>query len=175
MIDISFDEEDFVVTSKVYDLGEHTGVFRVVRYSAGYYALQACVIDEDNSDSWKTVCVSPYLDTPLDNEYDWKFSQGRLDMNFLLNQLRNSSKLQDNELMELHLHLNKELDDTVRGDIIETIRSDDGRNILDKIYESLELQDEFVEKELKDNNLMQKLLFVYLIIVTVIILLVMFM
>ena len=91
--------------------GDPVGEFRVIRYDTGYYALQKKIIGlSDSSDlDWETIVIAPQLDTPLDNEYDWKFSQGNLTMNMLLQHLDNSSKLHNNELMELHLNLNTNL------------------------------------------------------------------
>ena len=70
-------------------------------------------------------------------------------MRTLIQHIKNSNKLANNELMELHLHLNKNLDDVVHDEIIKIIKSSDGDNILDHIHESLELQDSYVQERLK--------------------------
>lgn len=146
---IIFDEDEFIV-DKVKDFGDPVGEFRVIRYDTGYYALQRHNVDmiSDNPGGliWETLCIAPQLDTPLDNGYDWKFSQGRLTMNSFLGFLDDARKLRDNELMELHLHLNTNLDEEVSEEIIHLISSEDGREIKDKIFESIKLQDDTVDE-----------------------------
>ena len=157
--DIIFDEDEFIV-DKIKDFGDPVGEYRVIRYDTGYYALQRHNVDmiSDNPGGliWETLCIAPQLDTPLDNGYDWKFSQGRLTMNSFLGFLEDASKLHNNELLELHLHLNTNLDEEVAEEIIHLISSDDGREIKDKIIESMTLQDnqvkEFLDKEAKTSK-----------------------
>ena len=144
---IEFDKDHFTVDGNIYDFGEN-GVYRIIRYDTGYYALQMQVITDEVL-NWVTLCIAPQLDTHLQNGYDWKFSQGRLNMRTLIQHIKNSNKLANNELMELHLHLNKNLDDVVHDEIIKIIKSSDGDNILDHIHESLELQDSYVQERLK--------------------------
>lgn len=162
---IEFDDEHFVV-SKEKDYGDHVGEFRVIRYDTGYYALQKKIIGlSDSSDlDWETIVIAPQLDTPLDNEYDWKFSQGNLTMNMLLQHLDNSSKLHNNELMELHLNLNTNLDEDVSEEIIEIIKSHDGKRVADKIIESVILQDsyfkEHLDKSYRRNTIISSILLV---------------
>ena len=113
---------------------------------------------------WETIVIAPQLDTPLDNEYDWKFSQGNLTMNMLLQHLNNSSKLHNNELMELHLNLNTNLDEDVSEEIIEIIKSHDGKRVADKIIESVMLQDsyfkEHLDKSYRRNTIINSILLV---------------
>lgn len=154
MTSIEYDDSHFVV-SKEKDYGE-VGKFRVIRYDTGYYALQRWNINDFNPEdsspfAWQTMVIAPQLDTPLDNGYDWKFSQGNLTMNALLHHLENSSKLQDNELMELHLNLNSNLDEDVSDEIVEIIKSADGKRIADKVVDSLILQDTYFTEYL-DNK-----------------------
>ncbi|WP_406534427.1 hypothetical protein [Methanobrevibacter sp.] len=162
---IEFDDEHFVV-SKEKDYGDPVGEFRVIRYDTGYYALQKKIIGlSDSSDlDWETIVIAPQLDTPLDNEYDWKFSQGNLTMNMLLQHLDNSSKLHNNELMELHLNLNTNLDEDVSEEIIEIIKSHDGKRVADKIIESVMLQDsyfkEHLDKSYRRNTIISSILLV---------------
>jgi len=162
---IEFDDEHFVV-SKEKDYGDPVGEFRVIRYDTGYYALQKKIIGlSDSSDlDWETIVIAPQLDTPLDNEYDWKFSQGNLTMNMLLQHLDNSSKLHNNELMELHLNLNTNLDEEVSEEIIEIIKSHDGKRVADKIIESVMLQDsyfkEHLDKSYRRNTIISSILLV---------------
>ena len=162
---IEFDHEHFVV-SKEKDYGDPVGEFRVIRYDTGYYALQKKIIGvSDSSDwDWETIVIAPQLDTPLDNEYDWKFSQGNLTMNMLLQHLDNSSKLPNNELMELHLNLNTNLDEDVSEEIIEIIKSHDGKRVADKIIESVMLQDsyfkEHLDKSYRRNTIINSILLV---------------
>lgn len=162
---IEFDDEHFVV-SKEKDYGDPVGEFRVIRYDTGYYALQKKIIGlSDSSDlDWETIVIAPQLDTPLDNEYDWKFSQGNLTMNMLLQHLDNSSKLHNNELMELHLNLNTNLDEDVSEEIIEIIKSHDGKRVADKIIESVMLQDsyfkEHIDKIYRRNTIISSILLV---------------
>lgn len=152
---IEYNPDEFtVIKEKDYD--EPVGKFRVIFYNTGYYALQRWNINDFNPEdespfAWETIVIAPQLDTPLENEYDWKFSQGRLTMNSLLQHLDNSRKLHDNELMELHLNLNTNLDDDVSDEIIEIIKSKDGKRIADKIIESMILQDEYFKESL-DNH-----------------------
>ena len=152
---IEYNPDEFtVIKEKDYD--EPVGKFRVIFYNTGYYALQWWNINDFNPEdespfAWETIVIAPQLDTPLENEYDWKFSQGRLTMNSLLQHLDNSRKLHDNELMELHLNLNTNLDDDVSDEIIEIIKSKDGKRIADKIIESMILQDEYFKESL-DNH-----------------------
>lgn len=165
MTTIEFDDEHFVV-SKEKDYGDPVGEFRVIRYDTGYYALQKKIIGlSDSSDlDWETIVIAPQLDTPLDNEYDWKFSQGNLTMNMLLQHLDNSSKLHNNELMELHLNLNTNLDEDVSEEIIEIIKSHDGKRVADKIIESVMLQDsyfkEHLDKSYRRNTIISSILLV---------------
>ena len=153
MGNIEYNPEEFtVVKEKDYSETE-VGKFRVIRYDTGYYALQRWNINDFNPEddspfAWETMVIAPQLDTPLDNEYDWKFSQGRLTMNALLYHLENSHKLQQNELMELHLNLNTNLDEDVSDEIVEIIKSKDGKRIADKIIESMILQDEYFTESL---------------------------
>ncbi|MBQ2653366.1 MAG: hypothetical protein IJF83_07415 [Methanobrevibacter sp.] len=162
---IEFDDEHFVV-SKEKDYGDPVGEFRVIRYDTGYYALQKKIIgiSDSNDLEWETLVIAPQLDTPLDNGYDWKFSQGNLTMNMLLQHLENSSKLHNNELMELHLNLNTNLDEDVSEEIIEIIKSHDGKRVADKIIESVMLQDsyfkEHLDKSYRRNTIISSILLV---------------
>ena len=165
MSSLEYDDSNFVV-SKEKDYGE-VGKFRVIRYDTGYYALQRWNINDFNPEdpapfAWQTMVIAPQLDTPLDNGYDWKFSQGNLTMNSLLQHLENSSKLQDNELMELHLNLNTDLDEEVKDEIIEIIKSSDGKRIADKVVDSLILQDtyftEYLNKKYKRDTVILSIL-----------------
>ena len=160
---IEFDEEQFVI-SKEKDYGDPVGEFRVIRYDTGYYALQKKIADS----VYETLVIAPQLDTPLDNGYDWKFSQGNLTMNLLLKHLENSSKLHNNELMELHLNLNTNLDEDVSEEIIEIIKSEDGRRVADKLIESIMLQDsyftEYLDKHYRRNTIISTILVVICLI-----------
>lgn len=158
---IEYDDMGFVV-SKEKDYGEPVGKFRVIRYDTGYYALQRWNINDWNPEdpspfAWQTMVIAPQLDVPLENGYDWKFSQGNLTMNALLQHLENSSKLHSNELMELHLNLNSNLDEEVSDEIVEIIKSKDGERIADKIIDSLILQDthftEYLNKKYTRDNI----------------------
>lgn len=169
---IEYNEEEFVEIREK-DYGEPVGKFRIIRYDSGYYALQRWNINDFNPDdssafAWETMVIAPQLDTPLENGYDWKFSQGRLTMNSLLKHLENSSKLHNNELMELHLTLNSNLDDDVKEEIVEIIKSKDGKRVADKIIDSLALQDEYVrehlEKESQRHRIISSALFIICII-----------
>lgn len=153
---IEYDESDFTVTSKEKDYGDQVGKFRIIRYSTGYYALQRWNVNDFNQEdpspfAWETMCIAPQLDTPLETGYDWKFSQGRLTMRSLLRHLENSSKLQNNELMELHIKLNDSLDDEVSSQIVKIITTETGKSIEDRIFESIRLQeDKFFEETMKN-------------------------
>ena len=147
--EIIYDSEEYVV-DKVKDFGEPVGEYRVIRNDTGYYALQRhnvdMISDKPGGLTWETLCIAPQLDTPLDNGYNWKFSQGRLTMNSFLGVLEDASKLHNNELLELHLHLNTNMGDEVQKEIIDLISSEDGKEIKDKIVESMNLQNEVVEE-----------------------------
>jgi len=166
MTTLEYDDSKFVV-SKEKDYGEPVGKFRVIRYDTGYYALQRWNVNDWNPEdpspfAWQTMVIAPQLDTPLVNGYDWKFSQGNLTMNSLLQHLENSSKLQDNELMELHLNLNSNLDEEVSDEIVEIIKSTDGKRIADKVIDSLILQDthftEYLDKKYKRDSIILTIL-----------------
>lgn len=156
MIDISYNPEEYTVTSKEKDFGDPVGEYRIIRYNTGYYALQRHNVDmvSDNPGGliWETLCIAPQLDTPLDNGYDWKFSQGRLTMKSFLGFLEDAAKLHNNEYMELHLNLNRTLDDKVHDEIVNIIKSDDGKLIADKIRESIQLQDEYFKEDLEKRH-----------------------
>lgn len=169
---IEYDDSHFIV-SKEKDYGESVGKFRVIRYDTGYYALQRWNINDFNPDdespfAWQTMVIAPQLDTPLDNGYDWKFSQGNLTMNALLQHLENSSKLQDNELMELHLNLNSNLDEEVSDEIVEIIKSRDGKRIADKVVDSLILQDTYFTEYLAQKHKRDTIILSVLVSVAVI-------
>ena len=123
---------------------------------------------------WETMVIAPQLDTPLENGYDWRFSQGRLTMNSLLECFDDADKLRNNELMELHLHLNSNLDNETAEEIIHLISSEDGREIKEKIFESMQLQESIMEDSLDHFHTQEKImllvlgLFIFLIFVTVI-------
>ena len=83
-------------------------------------------------------------------------------MNALLQHLENSSKLQDNELMELHLNLNTDIDEEVADEIVEIIKSSDGKRIADKVVDSLILQDthftEYLDRKYKRDTIISSIL-----------------
>ena len=73
-------------------------------------------------------------------------------MKSFLGFLEDAAKLHNNEYMELHLNLNTNLDDKVHDEIVNIIKSDDGRLIADKIRESIQLQDEYFKEDLEKRH-----------------------
>lgn len=169
MINIDYDESDFVVDGTVKDFGEEIGKYRMIRYSTGFYALQRSNYSEDEDDEkWETVVISPYLDSVFNEDYDWHFSQGRLTMKSLIAVLEDSYRLQNNELMELRLSLNPGMNDDTKDEIVKVIKTESGKSIEDKIMESIKIQDEsfqnYLEKEAKENRIIRILTVVALLV-----------
>ena len=171
--EIVYDENEYILIKE----REYTNIgrFRMILYDTGYYALQRYNINNINPEDpspivWETMCIAPQLDTPLETGYDWRFSQGRLTMNSLLQFFDDADKLRNNELMELHIHLNTNLDDETTEEIIHLISSEDGREIKEKIFESIQFQDQLVEENLKQNK-HEKIIIIMLVLTSIMLIL----
>ena len=153
MSEIVFDENDFIVDGNEHDFGDEIGKYRIIRYNTGYYGLQKYI---DEVDEWNTLFISPEIDRPLDVGYDWTFSPGRLIMKTCISCLEDARKLHDNELMELHLHLNYDSDEY--KELLTDIESCDADKITGRINELLDLQEkkieEYYDKQLNIRNTM---------------------
>lgn len=159
MLTIDYNENEFTVDGNVKDFGEEIGKYRVIRYNTGYYALQRSNYQEDDNEAWETVVISPYLDNVFNTDYNWAFSQGRLTMKSLLTVLEDSYKLQNNELMELHLSLNPNMEDDTKEKIVHVIKTETGKSIEEKVLKSLKIQDEsfqeYLLKETRENRIIR--------------------
>ena len=171
---IEYSDDDFAVV-KEKDYGDPVGRYRMIRYDTGYYALQRCILIDLNDDTdevdfrWDTVCIAPQHDDPLTQGRIWNLCEGKLTIESILIALEDSSKLHNNELMELHLNINPNMDEEVSEKIVKLIKTSDGDNIYDNIIESIHLQDEYIQdyysKQSDCNNL--RLLVGLLLIITI--------
>ena len=148
---IEYSDDDFAVV-KEKDYGEPAGKYRMIRYDTGYYALQRCILLDLNDDAdevdfrWDTVCIAPQHDDPLTPGRIWNLCDGKLIIESILIALEDSSKLHNNELMELHLTLNPGINEEVSEKIVKIIKTSEGDEIYDNIMESIRLQDEWVHE-----------------------------
>lgn len=167
---IEYSNEDFSII-KTKDYGDYVGEYRMIRYDTGYYALQRCnIIDNEEGIevyAWETVCIAPQHDDPLTPGRVWNLCLGKLTIESLLQTLEDSSKLHNNELMELHLNLNPSMDEEVSEKVVKLIKTSEGDKIYDSIIESIRLQDEWVQeyyqKKSESNNI--RLVLILLIII----------
>lgn len=170
-MNIEYNPAEFSVI-KEEDYGGAVGKFRMIRYDTGYYALQRYNIndfdmDNDSAFAWETMVITPHIDDPLSQDRVWNLCQGKLTIESLLVVLEDSSKLHNNELMELHLNLNPNMNDEVSDEIVKLIKTSEGDAIYESIIESIRLQDEYVkeyyENQSQSNNI--RLLLILLIII----------
>ena len=171
-MNIEYNPAEFSVI-KEEDYGGSVGKFRMIRYDTGYYALQRYNIndfdmDNDSAFAWETMVITPHIDDPLSQDRVWNLCQGKLTIESLLVVLEDSSKLHNNELMELHLNLNPNMNDEVSDEIVKLIKTSEGDAIYESIIESIRLQDEYVkeyyENQSQSNNIRLLLLILLIII-----------
>ncbi|WP_405316201.1 hypothetical protein [Methanobrevibacter sp.] len=172
--EIVYNEDEYIIVKE--KEFTNVGQFRIILYDTGYYALQRYNVnnikpEDPSAFVWETMCIAPQLDEPLETGYDWRFSQGRLTMNSLLQCFDDADKLRNNELMELHLHLNTSLDDETTEEIIHLISSEDGREIKEKIFESMQFQDQLVEDNLKQKQRESRIILIMLILTSIMLIL----
>ena len=178
MTTIDFDDNDFTVVGHEYDYGDPVGEYRIIRYSTGYYGLQRLTINMDLEDEnpfiWETMCICPELESVLNKEYNWKLSHGKLIMEDILHHIDNSSKLYNNELMEVHLQLNYSEDEELNEELIEVMKTEDGKKLLDRVSESMDIYETYYADYLSKQEKHNKILLIILIIITIIVICVCF-
>lgn len=171
MATIEFDDNDFTVVGHEYDYGDPVGEYRIIRYSTGYYGLQRLTINMDLEDEnpfiWETMCICPELESVLNKEYNWKLSNGKLIMEDILHHIDNSSKLYNNELMEVHLQLNYSEDEELNEELIEVMKTEDGKKLLDRVSQSMEIYETYYTDYLSKQEKHNKILLIILIIITI--------
>lgn len=107
---------------------------RKIKFDTGYYALQYY-----NGYSWKTICISPYLD----KKGDLYFIRGDLEIDYLMECVKDTYNFRKGEYYELKVNVS----DTDYEELTQKISEEEGWTLYESIIQLNRTNEQILSKK----------------------------